>query len=169
MFPIFPERAVDTPAVEHLLDRAFGPERRQKTVYRLREEVEPVAELCFLSYGAAGIDGAIRFWPVLVAEGAPLLLLGPVAVAPERQGHGLGGALVRHGLDAARRLGHAAVILVGDPEYYGRFGFEGRLTAGLSLPGPVEWRRFLGLELRPGALAGAAGQVLPLWRCLRAA
>jgi len=171
MLPIFPERAVDTPAVEVLLDRAFGPDRRQKTVYRLREDTSPIAELCFLSYGGAGVDGSIRFWPVEVAgRGAlPALLLGPVAVAVERRSQGLGRALVRHGLAAARQLGHGAVILVGDPSYYGQFGFERRLTVSLSLPGAVDPERFLGLELRPGALAGAAGAVLPSWRCLRAA
>lgn len=171
MFSIFPERAVDAPAIESLLDRVSGADRRQKTVYRLREEVDPLADLCFLSYGRAGIDGSIRFWPVEVAatEPLPVLLLGPVAVAPERQGQGLGRALVRHGLAAARRLGHGAVILVGDAAYYGRFGFERRQVRRLVLPGPVDPERFLGLELRPRALAGAAGPIVPSWRCLRAA
>lgn len=169
MSSIFPERAVDAPAVENLLDRVFGPARRQKTVYRLREDVPSIAELCFLAYDGAAIAGSIRFWPVELAVEAPVLLLGPVAVAPERQGQGLGRALVRHGLAAAGQLGHAAVILVGDPAYYAHFGFARGLVERLSLPGPVESARFLGLELRSGALAAARGPVMPAWRCLRAA
>jgi predicted N-acetyltransferase YhbS len=56
--------------------------------------------------------------------------------------------------------GHRAVLLVGDAPYYARFGFERRLTLGLDMPGPVEADRFLGLELEPGALAGARGRVV---------
>lgn len=161
MPPIFLERAADGPAVEALLDRTFGPGRLDKTVYRLREHVAPLAELCFLSYGPGGIDGTIRFWAVAIddVEPLPALLLGPVAVAPERQGRGLGRRLVRHGLARAAALGHGGVLLVGDPAYYGRFGFRRPPAAGLVLPGPVEPARVLGLELVPGYLAAAAGPV----------
>lgn len=64
---------------------------------------------------------------------------------------------MRHAIKEAARLGHGAVILVGDPEYYERFGFTGAKTAGLAMPGPVERRRFLALELKPGHLDGAKG------------
>ncbi|MDQ4059819.1 MAG: GNAT family N-acetyltransferase, partial [Pseudomonadota bacterium] len=80
------------------------------------------------------------------------------------QGRGLGAQLVAKGLERAGQRGHRAVILVGDPDYYGRFGFERALTLGLSLPGPVEARRFLGLELEPGALRATEGAVRPSGR-----
>jgi predicted N-acetyltransferase YhbS len=80
-------------------------------------------------------------------------------VAPDRQGNGIGALLMRHGLAEAERMGHAAVLLVGDAPYYGRFGFTRALTQRLVLPGPVEPERFLGLELVPGALDGACGDV----------
>jgi predicted N-acetyltransferase YhbS len=66
---------------------------------------------------------------------------------------------MRHALDEAKKLGHKAVLLVGDAPYYGRFGFSRENAEGLSLPGPVELERFLGLELQAGALAGAEGIV----------
>ena len=66
---------------------------------------------------------------------------------PEWQSEGWGALLMRHGLAEAERLGHAAVVLVGDAPYYRRFGFQQALTEGLVLPGPVERERFLGLEL----------------------
>jgi predicted N-acetyltransferase YhbS len=62
-------------------------------------------------------------------------------------------------LDRAEAGGHRAIILVADPQYYQRFGFDGTLTEQLELPGPVECHRFLGLELNSGALAGAKGRV----------
>ena len=61
----------------------------------------------------------------------------------------------------ARKLGHGAVLLVGDAPYYARFGFSAAKTAKLSLPGPFERERLLGLELREGALDGARGLIVP--------
>ena len=61
----------------------------------------------------------------------------------------------------ATRLGHGAILLVGDAPYYARFGFEVALTEGLWLPGAFERSRFLGLELKSGALKGARGLVSP--------
>jgi predicted N-acetyltransferase YhbS len=66
---------------------------------------------------------------------------------------------VSHAISAARRLGHGAVLLVGDAPYYARFGFTADLTAGLWMPGRYERDRFLALELRPGALDGARGLI----------
>ena len=164
MFAIALERPEEAAEIESLLDRAFGPGRLAKTSYRLREGVFPLAELCCALRVSGALCGAIRYWPVLVGGRSPALLLGPLAVAPEDKGKGYGVALMRHSLAAAARLGHERVILVGDPEYYGRFGFKRRFTEGLSLPGPVEERRFLGLELIPGAFEGVAGPVGPARR-----
>ncbi|MDP3602214.1 MAG: N-acetyltransferase, partial [Bosea sp. (in: a-proteobacteria)] len=82
---------------------------------------------------------------------------GPLAVAPELQGEGLGRAMMREAIWRAACRGHGAVLLVGDAAYYERFGFSGDLTRDLAMPGPVERERFLGLELRDGALTGASG------------
>src|SRR5450759_1999322 len=85
------------------------------------------------------------------------LLLGPVAVESSCRNRGIGAALVRRALREARRLGHGAVILIGDAPYYSRFGFAGKKAAGLKLPGPFERHRLLALELVPNALDGAGG------------
>ena len=73
---------------------------------------------------------------------------------------GVGAALMNHALAAARAAGHGAVILLGDAPYYARFGFSGLKTGELSLPGPFERDRLLGLELREGALGGASGMIV---------
>jgi predicted N-acetyltransferase YhbS len=86
-------------------------------------------------------------------------LLGPVAVACDAQGRGIGAKLVRRVLREARRLGHRAIVLVGDASYYGRFGFSTAKTGALRLPGPFELHRLLGLELKRGALDGARGLI----------
>jgi predicted N-acetyltransferase YhbS len=80
-----------------------------------------------------------------------------VAVESSCRNRGIGAALVRRSLREARRLGHGAVILVGDAPYYSRFGFAGEKAAGLKLPGPFERHRLLALELTTGALDGAGG------------
>ena len=68
---------------------------------------------------------------------------------------------MNHALAAARTRGHGAVILLGDAPYYARFGFSALKTGELSLPGPFDRDRLLGLELREGALDGAAGMIVP--------
>src|SRR5258708_13675106 len=67
---------------------------------------------------------------------------------------------MKHALSAAEMRGHGAVILLGDAPYYARFGFSALKTGELSLPGPFERDRLLGLELREGALDGAQGMIV---------
>ena len=92
-------------------------------------------------------------------------MLGPLAVDATCRGLGVGAALMDRALDIARHRGHAAVILLGDAPYYARFGFSGDKTGELSLPGPFERDRLLGLELRAGALDGAWGMIVPRRTC----
>lgn len=149
----------DQDAIEHLLDLAFGSGRLTKTSYRLREGNQAVPGLSLVTRDpGVGISGTISFWPLAIgAERSPALLLGPLAVHPDRQGLGLGLALMREGLARAAARGHALVLLVGDEPYYSKVGFH-RLPEGLiSLPGPVDPARFLYRELKPGALAGVSG------------
>ena len=104
--------------------------------------------------------GTVRLWHVS-AGGRAALVLGPLAVDPACQKFGIGAALMRHAIAEARRLGHAAIILLGDAPYYARFGFSAAKTGGLSLPGAFERDRLLGLELHEGALDGAWGMIAP--------
>lgn len=150
----------DVPAREALLDRCLGERRTAKSSERLREGRLPAEGLALTAERDGEIVATVRLWHV-EADGRPALLLGPLAVAPELQGGGLGKAMMREALWRAACRGHGAVLLVGDAPYYGRFGFSGALTKGLSMPGPVERERFLAIELREGALAGARGTLSP--------
>ena len=157
-FGLRDERPGDAAARDLLLDAAFGPARFAKTCERLREGRLPAQALSFVAVDEGRLVGTLRFWHV-DAGGRPGLMLGPLAVAASHRSAGIGRAMIEHGLGRARRLGHAAVILVGDAPYYGRFGFEHAPVRDLALPGPVDEARFLGLDLVPGALAGARGLV----------
>ncbi|ESR27062.1 GNAT family N-acetyltransferase [Lutibaculum baratangense] len=158
MIEIVTEAPGDAPAIEVLLDDAFGPNRRMKTAERLREGRRPADGLALVARDGVRLVGTIRLWHV-DAGGRPALLLGPVAVRCQWQSRGIGATLIRASVARARDHGHGAVILVGDAPYYGRFGFEREPVLDLAMPGPVELERFLGLELQPGALEGASGIV----------
>jgi len=158
-FEILPERPSEAALIEPLLDRTFGFDRKGKTVYRLRDRLDPVAGLSFVAiHDDGGFLASLRFWAIRI-EATPALLLGPLAVEPALQGRGIGRALVAHGLAEARRLGHRICIVVGAPAYYGPFGFTSAAAYGLVLPGPVELPRFLVLELASGALDGVRGLI----------
>ena len=160
MVTIRAENAADTAAREALLNRAFGVKRFRKTSEKLRSGRLPAEGLAFSAVNAKGkLVGTVRLWNIIAGSAGPALLLGPLAVDEKARGQGLGAALMRHALAEAAKLGHAAVLLVGDAPYYGRFGFGEGLTRSLHLPGPVERARFLGLELAEGALDGAEGLV----------
>ena len=160
-FAILPQRPQDHEHFDSLLDRTFGPDRLAKTVYRLRDGIEDLPEMRFVAVtGDGALLASLRFWPVMI-ETAPAILLGPLAVEPRLQGQGIGRALVGHGLAAARRLEHRICVVVGEPEYYGPFGFVNAGAAGLILPGPVDPRRFQVLELVAGALEGVGGLLRP--------
>ncbi len=155
------EAASDIGAREALLDVAFGPARFLKTCQRLRDGRAPAHGLALVATDDDGaLIGTLRLWPIL-AGGRAALLLGPLAVAGQSRSLGIGGALIAESLERAAALGHRAVLLVGDEPYYARFGFERRFTERLTMPGPVERARFLGLELVAGALHGARGRVVP--------
>src|SRR5476651_2445301 len=159
MISLRQERPADVEAREALLDQAFGDTRYRKTSQRLREGRLPAEGLSLIAAEGRRVIGTARLWSVACGSGQPALLLGPVAVESSCRNRGIGAALVRRALREARRLGHHAVILVGDPPYYSRFGFTAAKTARLRLPAPFERHRLLALELVPGALDGARGQV----------
>lgn len=165
-FSISPATPADFAATEHLLDLAFGPGRRTKTSYRLREGSHAVSGLSFVVRdGGVGLAGCISYWPLAIgARGTPALLLGPLAVHPERQNMGVGLLLMRETLAKAKSMGHRLVILVGDAPYYARVGFAQVPPGRLLLPGPVDERRLLFLNLVPGAMDGVQGLVMAAHR-----
>src|SRR3954466_2401720 len=162
-FAIRSERASDVAAREALLDACFGANRTGRTCQRLRDGRAPAEGLALSAARRGRLAGTVRLWHVS-AGGKPALMLGPIAVDPSCRKLGVGAALMSHALAIAAARGHDAVILLGDAAYYGRFGFTAEKTAKLSLPGPFERERLLGLELREGSLDGAWGMIVPTGR-----
>ncbi|CAN5480652.1 N-acetyltransferase [soil metagenome] len=149
MISFVPLATIDPPATEQLLDRAFGADRHGRTAYRIRDGMRPVEALSLAALEDGVLVGTIQCWPVRFSgtdgRDVPLVMVGPVAVDPARQRDGIGRMLMERALAAAERSGAArALMLIGDPEYYGRFfGFTAARTAGWQVPGPVERQRLL--------------------------
>ncbi len=154
---------------EALLDRAMGPGRRRKSSEKLRRGRLPAEGLAFVARNSdGGVIGTVRLWNVAspcVRRGqADALLLGPLAVDPFYEGMGIGSKLMNHAIEEAKRLEHAAIILVGDAAYYKRFGFNNEKTGDIFMPGPFEKSRLLALELKDGAVDGMHGILQPTGR-----
>ena len=172
-FAIGNETPADIAARDALLDRAMGPRWRKKSSEKLRRGRLPAEGLALVARDDAGtVVGTVRLWEVefdrvtspSTGEVHAALLLGPLAVDPAVKSAGIGSALMRRAIAEAARLGHGAILLVGDAAYYARFGFSAEKTAGLAMPGPYEPHRLLGLELREGTLDGATGVLKPSGR-----
>ena len=164
------ESCQHVPAREKLLDRAMGLHWRRNSSHRLRRGRRPSEGLSFVALDEADgtVVGTVRLWDVTLGEGgAPALLLGPLAVDPSLKNAGVGKSLMQHAISEACRLGHRAILLVGDAPYYARFGFSAEKTGALAMPGPYERHRFLALELTDGALNGASGVLVPVGRKAR--
>jgi predicted N-acetyltransferase YhbS len=159
MISIQVERRSHALAREQLLDAVFGASRFAKSSERLREGRRPVEGLAFVATDRSRVVGTIRLWAVTAGRGRHCLMLGPLAVAADARNRGIGGALIQYALHQAKRLGHRAVLLVGDAAYYSRFGFSAEKTGALWLPAPHDPHRLLACELVPGALDGARGLI----------
>jgi predicted N-acetyltransferase YhbS len=155
------EKAADVTAREALLDEAYGTARFAKVSERLREGRLPASGLSLVAVDSRRLVGTVRLWNIVAGPGRDALLLGPLAVHPDCRNRGIGTTLMRRAIARARLAGHAAILLVGDLAYYGRFGFSAAPTGELWMPGRYERERLLALELKPGALAGARGLIDP--------
>jgi predicted N-acetyltransferase YhbS len=150
---LIPLSAVPSDMIEALLDRAFGPDRHARTAYRIRAGMEPLDALSFAALDSEEmLVGTIQCWPIglVTPEGqaVPLVMVGPVAVVPERQNEGFGHGLMAAIIDADARLaaegpGSLPQVMIGDPDYYGRFGFSAAVTGGWRCPGPFQSERLL--------------------------
>jgi len=174
-FTIDAETPSDVVARENLLDRVMGADRRKKSSEKIRRNRVPAEGLALVARDRDGrIIGTVRLWNIEAGvndEGTPInaLLLGPLAVASQHGGKGIGAALMRAAILEAKNRGHGAVLLVGDAAYYERFGFFAEKARHLVMPGPFERSRFLALELTEGWLDGAAGMIVPSGRMLASA
>lgn len=154
---LIPLADVDPGMIEDVLDRAFGPDRFKRTAYKVRGESDWLPALSFAAIDGEELIGTIQTWPVALTDPIgkqhPLLMVGPVAVVPERQGEGIGQALMLATLGALDPRAPLPQVLIGDPDYYERFfGFTAQPTGGWELPGPWEPHRLLVRADNPAVL-----------------
>lgn len=160
------ERPEDVSAIRRVIEGAFGQADEADLVERIRHAA--AASLALVAQTMEGDDsdrgrivGHILFSPVTIDDGPHIAAVGlaPLAVQPERQRQGIGTALVAASLDRCRGLGIQAVVVLGHPEYYPRFGFRPARRFGLSSDYDVPPDAFMALELASGALECAKGVV----------
>jgi len=145
-------------AIARLNRAAFDGAFEAELVIRLHRDGLVVASLVALD--DADLVGHILFSDLTVeVDGRPVkaVALAPMAVQAEQQRQGVGGRLIQEGCALVRQRGRGAVIVLGHPAYYPRFGFSAALAA--KLRSPFTGEAFMALELEPGALAGRAGSV----------
>ena len=146
---IVPLANVDPAMIEQVLDRAFGPDRHARTAYRMREGTNWLPGLSFAALDDEDyLVGTIQLWPIALTDpegrAHPMLMVGPVAVLPERQQEGYGKALMLASLGALDPVNALPQVLIGDAEYYGRFfGFSAENTGDWHCPGPFDRDRLL--------------------------
>lgn len=142
------EDASHDAAIEFINEEAFGPGRHARAAARIREQGPHDRSLSFVCVDDGEIIGSVRMTPVL-AGAVKGHMLGPLAVRPSHKNRGIGRELLRIACDAARSKGSEAVVLVGDPPYYGPLGFEKVAYKSLAFPAPVDPHRVLVMPLTP--------------------
>ena len=153
------EEPRDVDQIRVVNERAFGGPGEAALVDALRGTP---GTLSLVAASGDRIVGHILFSFVRIDGAATTLVmsgLAPMAVLPECQRQGIGSQLVRAGIDACRSAGHDAVVVVGHPDFYPRFGFVLADTKALRYEHEVPREAFMVLELRPAALADTRGVV----------
>lgn len=160
MISIRKERPEDIAAIHHVNEQAFGQADEASLVDRLRENGKAIISL--VATEDARVVGHILFSPVTIesaSKKSAAIGLAPMAVLPEFQNQGIGSRLVNTGLEECKRLGYGAVVVLGHPKFYPRFGFvpsvQYRLKSEYDVPDEV----FMVLELGNGALTDCSGIV----------
>jgi len=131
-----PETDHDHAAIAEITEAAFGRPVEARMIEDVRVSEGYVPELSLVAEDGDEVVGHVMLSYVSLEDGRPLLALGPIAVRPDRQGAGIGGTLVRAGLERADERGEPLVLLLGHPTYYPRFGFRPAAGMGLLPPDP---------------------------------
>ena len=152
------EQLGDAAGIHDTNELAFGTPLEAGLVDALRGSDDYLSLVAVID---GEVVGHILFTPVSLEPPASVQIAGlaPMAVRPAHQRRGIGGQLIRAGLDECRRRGYSAVVVLGHPEYYPRFGFVPGHTFGLTCEFPSPPEAFMAIELVPGALAGTTGLV----------
>jgi putative acetyltransferase len=156
------ERPADALAIRRLYEAAFGRSEEADIALALRDAKAITCSLVATTIDDGHVVGHILFSPVSVDsrhQRFSAVGLAPMAVQPEYQRCGIGGALIDAGLEALRTARHQAVVVLGHPSYYPRFGFRDAREFGLAWEQPGHEDAFMALELNPGALRNVSGVV----------
>ncbi len=136
--------------VEHLL------------VHKLRNVPAFVKGLSFVACNGAKILGNIVYSKAKIINGKnkefEVLCMGPIGVLPSYQGQGIGSLLMNYSVEKAKQLGHRAIIIFGNPNYYHRFGFVNAKEYGIQTPTGENFEEFMALELYDRGLNGISGR-----------
>jgi putative acetyltransferase len=153
------EEQRDWAAIRTVNVSAFGHPAEANLVDVLRDQASPLVSLIADDNGA--VVGHIMFSPVSLSGHRTLRIMGlaPMAVLPEHQRKGIGTALVHAGLERCKQLGFGAVVVLGRPAYYPRFGFSSSVGFGLGGEYDVPTNVFMVLELQASFLRGASGTI----------
>jgi len=163
MMIIRQEEKQDYKAIHKVNELAFGGRGEADLIDDLRKTESFIPELSLVAIQNEEVIGHILFSQIVIKSkkrSTSALALAPMAVHPEFQNKGVGSKLVLRGLEDCRRLGHEIVVLIGHPGYYPRFGFLPARDRGLEVPFPVPDEAFMVLELVPGALKKAKGEII---------
>lgn len=142
-----------------LIAACFGTPQPERAAYILRTGVAPIAAYSCVAVQENRVVGSLRFTPMLLPDGAEILMLGPLAVDPLLRGQQIGQKLVRHGLEKLQGDRRGGVIVIGDAGYFTALGFDVALTQNLTLPGIIAPLTLLGLEWQPGFLSRQNGMI----------
>ena len=153
------ERPADVAAVHAINKAAFETSAEAVLVDSLRGQAAPIVSLVADHDGS--VVGHILFSPVSLTGHGELKIMGlaPMAVVPAQQRRGIGSALVREGLEHCRALGFGAVVVLGHPGFYPRFGFTPASLFGIKSEYDVPDEAFMALEVEAGVLEGQTGTI----------
>ena len=158
MFTVRLEQPGDEPGIREVNEEAFGEPLEARLVDALRGTPDYLSLVATI---ADRVVGHILFTPIVIEPLVDRRIAGlaPMAVRPGHQRSGIGSQLIRAGLEECRRSGYSAVVVLGHPEYYPRFGFVPAHTFGLSCEFPSPPEAFMALELVDSSLSGLSGLV----------
>ncbi len=152
----------DIATIHEVVAAAFGRTSEAKLVEVIRQSPNFIPELSLVAVENGDVLGHILFSSIVIEtqeQAIPALALAPLAVTPTRQREGIGSQLVQAGLSQSRELNHSVIVVLGNPGYYERFGFQTASKFGVQAPFPVPDEAFMVLELKPDALINVSGIV----------
>lgn len=162
MISIISETEEDIAAIREVVTAGFGRTNEADLVEVIRNSPNFIPELSLVAKENGEVLGHILFSPVVIeTQGGDVqaMALAPLCVTPTHQRQGIGAQLVQAGLTKCRELNHNIIIVLGEPHYYQRFGFQTASKFGIQAPFTVPDEAFMVLELKPSALNNISGIV----------